>query len=82
MSKRLAKISGWVGGVLVAGALAFGLLVVTATPADALECADDGVWFLGSHPSQASCTSACEAIHGEEVIAIWNPTTTCCKCML
>ena len=82
MSKRIAKILGFVGGVLVTGALAFGLMVATATPAHAFECADDGVWFLGSHPNATSCRNACEAIHGPTITSIWNSSTTCCKCLL
>ncbi len=81
MSKGLAKVSGWVGGVLTVGALVFGLVVATATPANALACADDGVTFLGSKPSAEACRSACVAIHGEGINDIWNPTTTCCKCL-
>ena len=82
MSKPKRKALGWVGGVFVAGALALGLTVGIATPAYALNCADDGVWFLGSKPSASVCRAACVAIHGDEIIDIWNPTTTCCKCLL
>jgi hypothetical protein len=82
VSKPRRKVLGWVGGVFVAGALALGLTVGLATPAYALSCANDGVWFLGSKPSQAACKDACEAIHGTGITAIWNPTTTCCKCVL
>ncbi len=82
MTERLVKVPRWVGGILAAGALAFGLLVATATPAAALSCADDGYWFLGSKPSAQACRDACVAIHGENINDIWNPTTTCCKCLL
>jgi hypothetical protein len=82
MSRRIVKVSGFLGGALVAGALAFGMLVATAKPAHAFECADDGVWFLGSHPSASSCRNACVAIHGPSINDVWNPTTTCCKCLL
>jgi hypothetical protein len=82
MREHLKKVLGWITGMFVTGALVVGLAVATTTPADASACANDGVWFLGSQPSAEACRDACVAIHGPEIIAVWNATTTCCKCML
>jgi hypothetical protein len=82
MSKGAKKVLDWVGGILVVAALTFGLMTATARSAVALDCANDGYWFLGSKPSYQACEDACVAIHGPDIVAVWNPTTTCCKCML
>lgn len=54
MSKHVSKVSGWVLGVLTAGALVFGLSVAMATPASALTCPNNGWDTLGSKPTQSS----------------------------
>jgi hypothetical protein len=82
MRSRVQQLLSIVYGFLFVAVVSFGLLVATAKPADALDCANDGVWFLGSKPDQTACTNACVAIHGQNITAVWNPTTTCCKCVL
>ena len=81
MSKRMAKVSGWLLGVLVVGALGFGVSVAAATPASALTCQNDGWNFVGSQPDQATCQRVCEDIHGPGVTGHWVSSTTCCSCL-
>jgi hypothetical protein len=82
MRSRVQQLLSAVYGLLVVAAIGFGLLVATAKPANALDCANDGVWFLGSKPIYQACYDACYAIHGPGITAVWNSTTTCCKCLL
>ncbi len=83
MSKPVAKFSGWVLGLLVVGALAFGLSVATATPATAMTCPNDGWNWVGQQPSQAACTQACLTAHypQTDVVGQWHPSTGCCTCL-
>jgi hypothetical protein len=81
MSKHVAKLSGWVVGILAVAALLFGLSVATARPATAMTCQNDGWNFVGSQPNQPTCQSVCEGIHGPDVYGSWNPFTTCCSCL-
>ena len=81
MSQRTEKISGWVVGLVVAGALAFGLSVAVVTPASALTCQNDGWNFVGQQPDEVTCQNVCYSIHGGDVVGHWNPTTGCCSCL-
>ncbi len=83
MSKRVSRFSGWVLGLLVVGALAFGLSVATARPATAMTCQNDGWNFVGSQPNAGACQTACNNAHPGDpnVVGHWNSTSTCCSCL-
>jgi hypothetical protein len=81
MSERIAKLSGWVLGMLVVGAMVFGLSVVTAKPAYAMTCADNGWGPVGQQPNETTCHSVCVALHGEDDDYNWYPGTGCCVCL-
>jgi hypothetical protein len=82
MSQQAQRFAGWLVGIAVSAALAFGLMVALATPASALTCANDGWDWLGEQPSEQACVNACRAVHGDpEAGGIWNPTSHCCRCL-
>lgn len=82
MSRKAKSASWWVVGLVAAGILGLGAREAFATsPASA--CPNDGYNTVGSQPSLAACWSACLAVHGLNLYqAVWNPSTTCCKCLL
>ena len=62
MSHLVKRGSGWILGLLVGLALAFGAVKAMATPVQ-FTCKDDGLTFLGSCTSQAECQAKCDAVH-------------------
>jgi hypothetical protein len=75
------KMAGWTVGAIAAIALIGGLAAATAQPVEASTCQYDGINFMGQQPTQSACTTACYAVHGEELEDVdWNPYTGCCRC--
>ena len=82
MSQQGRTVSGWIVGLLVTGALAFGASVALAKPANAMSCQNDGWNFLGEKPTQIACFNACYALHGNNLDHIqWGSTNHCCACI-
>lgn len=81
MSHRGKTVSGWILGLVVTGALAFGASAAFARPANAMACQDDGWNFLGEKPSSAACNSACLALHPDLDHSVWGPINHCCSCI-
>lgn len=82
MSQRVKKFSGWLVGIAVTLALAFGLTVALAKPASALTCLNDGWDWVGEQPDKPTCDYTCQVVHGDpSASGIWYPTTHCCRCL-
>ena len=81
MTQRIRKSGSWLVAAVTMGIMAFGAQRLLASTA-AMECANDGINFLGQQPSQQACYNACYAVHGEELAwEVWHPTTGCCGCV-
>jgi hypothetical protein len=81
MSQQAQRFAGWLVGIAVSAALAFGLMVALAKPASALTCANDGWDWVGEQPSQQACNTTCQAVHGDPgASGIWYPNH-CCRCL-
>ena len=79
MSQQVKHGSGWLLGLMVALALAFGAKQAMASPVQ-LSCMNDGWNFLGSCTSEKDCLLKCQQVHGTfEVIG--RCRGGCCSCL-
>jgi hypothetical protein len=81
MSQQAQRFAGWLVGIAVSAALAFGLMVATARPASALTCQNDGWDWVGEQPDLETCKNVCRAVHGDpDASGILYPGN-CCRCL-